>query len=226
MEIFQDRRLWLTVGGGLVVAAAAVVIALGIMARDQRSQTPPPASTGGLVVQAGRAGDAKLDPRQTLRCFVAGQFEGMETLADCASKNGVAAKALDVGTDQTGALAAAGEAGTVLTPLPPSAAQSPGGAAQEVPQGAAVAVQGQAVGECLRYGGSSGWRRVGDGLSLSACAQALFNGRCERLGGASYGRWANQTLRLVPHRVEISSDDKTFRTVVEQTDAGCIVPEF
>jgi hypothetical protein len=35
-----------------------------------------------------------------------------------------------------------------------------------------------------------------------------------------------QTIRLVPHRVEISADNKTFRPVVEQSDSGCAIPEF
>jgi hypothetical protein len=61
----------------------------------------------------------KLDPARPLRCFVSGQFVGEITLAECARKNGVATGALDVGVDETGALAAADEAGALLTPLPP-----------------------------------------------------------------------------------------------------------
>ena len=62
-------------------------------------------------------------------------------------------------------------------------------------------------------------------MGLNACVQALFAGRCEKSGGASYGRWGAQTVRLVPHRVEISSDNKSFRTLVEQADAGCSIPD-
>jgi hypothetical protein len=63
-------------------------------------------------------------------------------------------------------------------------------------------------------------------MPLSACAQALFSGHCEKPGGASYGRWADQSLRLTPRRVEISADNHNFRTLVEQTDDGCVVPQF
>ncbi|WP_204276711.1 hypothetical protein, partial [Klebsiella aerogenes] len=60
---------------------------------------------------------------------------------------------------------------------------------------------------------------------LGACVQALFAGKCERTGGASYGRWGEQTLRLVPGRVEQSSDNKSFRLLVEQTPS-CGVPQI
>jgi hypothetical protein len=53
--------------------------------------------------------------------------------------------------------------------------------------------------------------------------QELFNGRCERAGSASYGRWGDQTLRLVTGRVEISPDDRQFRTLVE-TGSSCTIP--
>jgi hypothetical protein len=75
---------------------------------------------------------------------------------------------------------------------------------------------------CWRYAGGS-WSQLPAELSLSACVQTLFAGRCERRGGATYGRWGDQTLRLVPGRIEISGDNHTFRTLVEQGD-GCAVP--
>jgi hypothetical protein len=81
------------------------------------------------------------------------------------------------------------------------------------------------VGDCLRYVGST-WRRVGTAMPLSACVQALFSGRCEKAGDVSYGRWSENTLRLAPHRVEMSDDNRTFRTVVEQIDDGCVIPQF
>jgi hypothetical protein len=212
-----DRRLLISVGGGLVVLAVAVGGALYVLHHDEGSKAPPPASTGGLVVQMGRSEDAKIDPGKTLRCFVNGQFVGLETLPNCAKKNGVAAGALDVGVDQTGALAAAGRSGAAVTPLPPSDAA-------EAAIGGEGAQRGP-VGECWRY--SSGeWRKAGDGMALSACVQLLFAGRCESPGGASYGRWMGQTVRLVPHRVEISSDNMNFRTVVQQSDTGCGIPNF
>jgi hypothetical protein len=60
-------------------------------------------------------------------------------------------------------------------------------------------------------------------LTLNACVQALFAGRCERPGGASYGRWMSQTLRLAPGKVEVSGDNRSFRLLVEQ-GAGCAIP--
>lgn len=221
-------RLLVIVGGGVLVVLIAALAALLFQARDQASQTPPPASTGGLVVQTGQADDGKLDPKKSLRCFVAGQFEGVETLADCARKNGVATEALDVGIDQTGALAAAnGQNGTALTPLPPSSSAEP--AAEAAPDTTPAAVPAPPargpVADCLRYAGST-WRRVGTAMPLNACVQALFSGRCEKVGGASYGRWGENALRLEPHKVEMSDDNRTFRTVVEQIDDGCVIPQF
>jgi hypothetical protein len=213
-----DRRLLLTIGGGVVVLAVAIGVAVFLRGRDHGAHQPPPASTSGLIVQMGHVEDTRLDPKKPLRCFVNGQFEGLETLADCAKKNGVATEALDVGVDQTGALAAADQAGSNLTPLPPAQGQS------EQSDGIGP-VSGGPAGECWRYA-TGGWRKLGDGLGLNACVQALYAGRCEKPGGASYGRWMGQTLRLVPHKVEISSDNKTFRPIVEQADGGCSIPDF
>jgi hypothetical protein len=56
-------------------------------------------------------------------------------------------------------------------------------------------------------------------MPLAACVQALFAGRCVRAGDAAYGRWAQQTLRLAPGRVEISGDNRNFRPLMDQ--AGC-----
>ena len=59
-------------------------------------------------------------------------------------------------------------------------------------------------------------------LTLNACVQTLFAGHCERPGGATYGRWMSQTLRLVPGRVEVSGDNRSFHTLADQTE-GCAV---
>lgn len=219
-----DRRLVLTIGGGIVVLVVAVVGALVVVRRDHRPKPPPPASASGLVVEMGRTDDARLDPKKPLRCFVNGQFVGQEPLADCAKKNGVATEALDVGVDQTGALAAATQAGPAITPLPPVEAQSGMAAGDGAGLGPATATRGPA-GECWRYAGGA-WRKAGDGLGLNVCVQLLFAGHCEKPGGASYGRWMGQSIRLVPHRVEISSDNKSFRPMVEQSDAGCAIADF
>jgi hypothetical protein len=67
------------------------------------------------------------------------------------------------------------------------------------------------------------WRRMPSETTLNGCVQALFAGRCESPGGATYGRWGLQTLRLVPGRIEVSLDDRSFRTLVEQ-GPGCGTP--
>jgi hypothetical protein len=69
----------------------------------------------------------------------------------------------------------------------------------------------------------SDWRRLPTDLSLNACVQALFAGRCEKPGGATYGRWGEETLRLVPRRVEASADNRTFRPLVDQ-GPNCTTP--
>ncbi len=209
-----------------MVLAVALGAAIFAVWRDHGPRPPPPASTGGLVVQMGRSDDAKLDPKKPLRCFVNGQFEGLETLSDCAKKNGVATEALDVGVDQTGALAAANQAGAAITPLPPAENQSgPAAATGDGASPTAPTAWRGPMGECWRYAAGA-WRKVGDGLALNACVQLLFAGHCEKPGGASYGRWMGQTIRLVPHRVEISSDNKSFRAVAEQADTGCAITDF
>ncbi|WP_366515295.1 hypothetical protein [Phenylobacterium sp.] len=53
-------------------------------------------------------------------------------------------------------------------------------------------------------------------MTQIACVQTLFSGTCERQGEAAYGRWGGQTLRLVPGRVEVSADNRSFRLLVEQ----------
>ena len=157
-----------------------------------------------------------MDPAKPLRCFVAGRFVGELTLADCAKQNGVATDALDVGLDETGALAAADQAGAVLTPLPPPA-ETP---SSQTDAGPPLPVNAP-VGVCQRYEQGK-WTKLPGDLSLNACVQSLFAGRCERPGGATYGRWMQQTLRLVPGRVEVSADNHSFRTLADQ-GAGCAI---
>ncbi|HRD28641.1 MAG TPA: hypothetical protein PLO65_10115, partial [Caulobacter sp.] len=74
---------------------------------------------------------------------------------------------------------------------------------------------------CWRYAGG-GWSKVGS-MDLNSCVQTLYAGQCEQRGGAAYGRWGEQTLRLVRDRVEISSDNRRFRTLVEQ-GPNCSIP--
>lgn len=204
------------VGGAAVAVVLGVGIAAAVMSGG-KPKGPPPAAQTGLVVEVGREDDGKLDPARPLRCFVSGAFVGEITLAECAKKNGVATGALDVGVDETGALAAANEAGTVLTPLPPA---NP--APAPAPAAPVAAPVNAPVAACWRYQGAE-WRKIPGDMPLNACVQTLFAGRCERPGGATYGRWAEETLRLVPGKVEASTDNRTFRSLVEQP-ATCAIP--
>ncbi|OYW79364.1 MAG: hypothetical protein B7Z26_08185, partial [Asticcacaulis sp. 32-58-5] len=148
---------------------------------------------------------------------------GTFTLAECAQKNGVAAQALDVGVDESGELSAAPTASLAPPPAEPVVATpvTPDDTGGEVmPQNLDQA--GGPMAACLRYAGGE-WRRLSEGLSLGTCVQLLYDGRCERPGSAAYGRWGDQSLRLVPNRVEISNDNKNFRTFVDQ-GKGCSVP--
>ena len=127
----------------------------------------------------------------------------------------VATGALDVGVDEAGNLAAADQAGTMLTPLPPQPeAVTPLNPAPTTPVQAPTATNAPAGG-CWRYV-DGGWRKLPNDLTLNACVQTLFAGRCERPGGATYGRWMQQTLRLVPGKVEVSGDNRSFRPLAEQ----------
>ncbi len=207
------QRLSIPLVGAAVALAAGGLFAWSMVARHKdETPPPPPASKGGLIIDPSMPEEAHLDPARRLRCFVDGQMVGEMTLAACAQRNGVATDALDVGVDASGALAAAGQAGTSLAPLPPPV------------QPAAPAVQPAAApaAACWRYAEGQ-WRKMPSDVSLNGCVQALYAGRCERPGSAAYGRWGQQTLRLVPGKVEISSDDHSFRTLVDQ-GAGCAVP--
>jgi len=228
MNWLQDRRVVIGLGVALALVAG-LALALFLMGGDKGPTAPPPASQGGLVVNIGRDDDFKA--KAPLRCFVNGQFVGEFLLSACAQKNGVATTALDVGIDPTtGALGAAESFGADLIPLPP--AQDPGivlnpptpvltPPTAAPPQTEAPAVVRPASGPvCQRYDRT--WRPLGE-MSLNACVQELFNGRCERAGSASYGRWGEQTLRLVTGRVEISPDDRQFRTLVE-VGSSCTIP--
>lgn len=213
-----NNRTILAVGAGVAILAA-IILAL-IFGRGDPSPEAPLAAKGGLTVDVAEA--PTLEPTRELRCFVDGQFVGMATLSDCARRNGLATEALDVGLDETGALAAAPTAAfapppTLPTPvavLPPEpTAATPTPSVQPAQQGGSA---------CLRHTGSD-WRSLSNNMSLNACVQALYAGTCVRPGDAQYGRWGETTLRLVPRRVEQSSDNVRFRTLAEQ-DRSCNFP--
>lgn len=217
----QDNRIIIAIGAGLAVVAAVVLALVFGGARD-RPDTPPPASQGGLTVDLADA--PRLDASRELQCYVGGVSIGMATLADCARRNGLATDALDVGIDQSGAVAAFSP-----PPGPPPLAEDPILDVQPNPDviagepsgPPAPAAGGQA---CLRHAGGS-WRTLAPSMSLSACVQALYAGTCVRPGDALYGRWGDSTLRLVPRRVEQSFDNSRFRTLVEQ-DRACQFPDM
>ncbi|MDB5429006.1 MAG: hypothetical protein JWP35_122 [Caulobacter sp.] len=225
-NLLQDRRVVLAIGG-VFALLLGLGIALGIKARNDKAAAPPPASQAGLVVETGKVDDGKLDPARPLRCFVGGQFVGEVTLAECAKRNGVATGALDVGVDSSGQLAAADQAGTTLAPLPPpqtGPASAPVITAMPAPAQTPTAAGSPTAGPgptapCWRYQGGE-WRRIGE-TQQGACVATLYNGNCLKRG-AEYGRWGEMTLRLVPGKVEISPDNRSFHTLVEQ-GAGCSV---
>jgi hypothetical protein len=224
MDFLKDRSAVLALSGAGLALVAGLSAAWLLVARHRgEAAVPSPASQGGLVIDSRGGVEAKADPAKPLRCFVGGQFVGEMTLADCARRNGVATDALDVGLDQSGALAAANQAGAVLTPLPPPQAErAPASPTSDPALAGPVAgalPAGGPPGACWRYAEGQ-WRKLPSDLAMGACVQTLFAGRCERPGGATYGRWGADTLRLIPGRVEISADNHSFRTLVEPW-SGC-----
>ncbi|GAA0777800.1 hypothetical protein ACWGLL_02820 [Brevundimonas sp. NPDC055814] len=221
MALSKDNRTVLIVGAGLAVVGA-VAAALVFSGGRGGPVEAPPASKGGLTIDVAEA--PTLEPTRELRCFVDGQFVGLATLADCARKNGVATSALDVGLDSTGSLVAAPTASFAPPPEVPAVtlAETPS-AGQGGDAGAARPATGSGTA-CLRHTGSE-WRQVSGDMSLAACVQALYSGTCVRPGEANYGRWGDTTLRLVPRRVEQSTDNNRFRTLAQQ-DRNCQFPEL
>lgn len=220
MSFLRDRSTALALSGAALALLAGLSAAWMLVGKHRGDVVPPPpASQGGLVIDSsGRS--PRADPARPLRCFVGGRLVGEMSLAECAQRNGVATDALDVGIDQTGALAAAQQAGPMLTPLPPPATPAPVAAAEPAVTSGPAALQGGVPGACWRFSDNQ-WRRLPADMPLGACVQTLFAGRCERPGEAAYARWAQQTLRLVaPGRVEVSADNHTFRLLADQSQ-GC-----
>lgn len=212
----QNQRLVLILGG--VAAILTAVLAVLLLTRgsgdDKAGGADTPPERGEL--QLNVSDPESLSPDQQLRCFVGGRFVGMATLSDCAQRNGVASQALDVGLDSSGELTAIPfTPPPTLPPLVEEPTPEPVAVdtrpAETRPASPVQQVSGQ---RCMRFAGGE-WREVGS-MSLGACVQSLYAGRCEQLGGASYGRWGDSTLRLVPGRVEQSSDNTNFRTIAPQ----------
>jgi hypothetical protein len=219
---FSNRNFVLALGAGLAVLAG-VIIAVLVAGRDS-TPAAPAADKGSLSVDVAEA--PTLDPTRKLRCYVNGQFVGETSLADCAQKNGVSAQSLDVGLDESGALVAAETASLapppVLPPPPVETAQDTSAPPVEDSRPTVTADNSasdfdiaptQASGSaCLRFAGGE-WRQLSPGTSLETCSRLLFEGSCVRPGQAEYGRWGEQTLRLVPGKIEQSSDNRRFRKI-------------
>lgn len=208
-----------------IFAIAAIVAGVGL-AWALRVPSPPtglaPTSgEGRLVIDTTAAEDSPIDATLPLRCFVQGKFVGETLLVDCARRNGVAPDAMDVGLDPSGALVAEdpfapdpnapGLSGDTDPPAPEALA------GDEADPGTDE-VQRQA---CQIYSAGR-WRRAPADMALNTCVHLLFNGHCEPAGAAAYGRWGPKTLRLVAGRIEISDDNKTFKTLAAQ-GADCSV---
>lgn len=219
MEFLRSRKSVMLAGMGMALVAG-LGIALFLIDRDHGPAEAPPASQGGLVVQTGRDDDVKLDARRPLRCFVNGQLVGELTLSDCAHRNGVASGALDVGLDPSGALAATNGGSNQITPLPPGSADSAQGVDQTTD--APAMASATRVAGCWRYGEAE-WTRLPEDTALAACVNALYSGICTQTGPPTYGRWGDRTLRLAQGRIEFSSDNRNFHTLVDR-NPGCTTP--
>lgn len=217
MDWSSDRRVrWAVVAGA---ALLLLVLAAAYLRGVSPRRSAPAARTGprpALQVRMGETGSARLDPKAPLRCFVGGRFVGATSLAECARRNGVDPGRMDVGVDTSGQVAAAGAGEAELAALPEDGAETPTATAPEAAPSAAV----RPGGACLRHAGGQ-WREAGVGLSLRACVRTLFEGRCVRPGEALYGRYGERTLRLVPGRVEGSTDDRNFSFVTGQDAEAC-----
>ncbi len=221
MNALQDRRVIAALGGG-VVLLLLILVGLFVLRAHPKGQGAAAGPAGALQIEQGQA-DSRTGSTKLLRCFVGGQFVGMATVTDCAGKNGVAAQALDVGLDPaTGQVTAPG--GT-LAPPPPAAAPAappPAASSADTTEAALAPAQSAPPADCLRYT-PDGWRAAGSGVSVGQCARTLFDGRCEHAGEALYGRWGQDTLRLVPGRVEMSADNRSFHPLMAQAP-DCSLP--
>jgi hypothetical protein len=208
------------------VAAGLGIAAVMVSRRGPDTGQAPPASQAGLIVQTGRDDDTRLDPARPLHCFVEGKLIGDLLLSACAKRNGIAAGALDVGLDPSGALAAANGDNTSLTPLPPSSGDSSspasaGDSASSTTANGVSASGGSAI--CWRRAGGV-WRKLPAPMSLEACVHVLFAGRClPDDAPPAYGHWGDSMVRLVPGGVEISDDDRNFSSLVDQAP-DCSLP--
>ena len=224
MTDVDKKRMTIMIGGGVFALVLAILLAMVLSANTKKSPRMNTNPTG-LQVTVGEAPSVNM--QKNLRCFVNGEFVGQYSLAECAKKNGVAAQALEVGLDENNQPTAAPTAS--LAPPPAKPIKAALGAEENLdgdgePKEIVPRVSGGSgpVAACLRYLGGE-WHQLSGGITQGQCAALLYDTRCERPGSASYGRWGEKTLRLIPGRVEVSDDNKNFRTYVEQGQ-GCTVP--
>ena len=216
----------LLIGAG--VAAVLLVVLIGMFVLGGR-ETPAPteaeaSADGGLQIELSQTDIGSIDPNRPIRCFVEGRFVGELTVARCAQRNGVPTTQLDVGLDDSGALAAAVNAVPAPPPIDPLASAGdppPPPVAETLPPIPAPQAAGP-TGECMRYA-SGEWRGLGEALPLETCMQVLFSGRCPNPGEAHYGRWNGQSLRLVQGGVEIDRGGG-YRPLASQDPQTCLFP--
>jgi hypothetical protein len=225
MRFLQDRRALAALIAGVVVLIA-LGGAFGMLHHgrggDENTASP---SSNELQVVMGNA--PKVEADTSVRCFVKGQFVGMDTAADCAQKNGVAPGALDVGLDQSGAIAAGGGD----SHLQPLASAKPDNTNDDKPDAAdASAGDGDSrtyadmpAADCKAYA-PGGWRSVGQGVGLDACVHTLFDGRCPAPGQVVYGHWGGLTLRASPGRIDVARNNRDFSPLAPQYPADCSIP--
>ena len=209
---------------------AGLTLSLVVLSRSGAVRGPG-SSAQGLVVQTDHDDDIKLDPKRPLRCFVGGLFVGEMPVSACASRNGVGVGALDVGVDTSGALVGAKASTGEVAPPPPTTAGASelSGAADPMQEAQSAGDEGSGPSTssgaptktCWRYA-EAAWTRLPELMSRSACLQTLYDGRCLSPGSASYGRWGDRTLRLTAGRIEVSSDNRVFKTIAQQ-GPGCSV---
>lgn len=232
---FADRlrepRVLAALGGGAVLLAVVVAAALALSHRGD-AQVPEGASSGSLQVEAGKT--TTTGAAASLRCFVGGQMVGEMPLADCAARNGVSSQALDVGLPPPPSPPETAAADPDANPptadggqgagTPTTASVAPSTSPSDADAAADAGPTGDARGQCLRYAGG-GWRGAPRGAgSLKACTHALFDGRCVARGDAIYGRYGALTLRAVPGRIEVASDNRSFHPLVA-VDEGCNIDD-
>lgn len=225
MGRLRDWRVLAVVAVVIAVGGLVGILALRARAGDPRDRAAD--SQGGLVVQTSRDDDIRLDPKRPLRCFVGGLFVGEMPVSACAMRNGVGVGALDVGVDSSGALAGAKGPSAGITPLPP--APPPAAATGEAREsghsandaGDETTAVAAPIQTCWRYS-EAAWTPLPEPMTRTACLQSLYDGTCLSPGAASYGRWGDRTLRLTAGRIEVSADNRVFRTLAQQ-GPGCSV---